>query len=181
MSMHAAISALRNNQIVALPTEGLYGLSGRVTPDVANDLSRLKNRPDDKGFIIVSANPDDFLPWIDTTQLTCQQYQTLISPCDKPTTWLVPAKPNLSWLTGPFSTIAIRLTSHPVLKTITHTLGEPIISTSANISNQPPATSPAMIQQLFGNQIACIIDHGPVKQASPSCIIDLQSGKIIRQ
>ena len=180
--IQCAIIHLKKQQVVALPTESIYGLSAIVTPKTVNKIIALKKRSLEKGFIVISRKLTHLMPFIDQQQLTQSDIDKLSKVYQQPTTWVVPSKPEFSWLTGQFASIAIRLTRHPLLTEITTELNEAIISTSANISDYPPAKNIAEVNNYFGEQLDYIY---PVTQANklrakPSQIIDLLTNKIIR-
>lgn len=171
---------LQQRKIIALPTESIYGLSGIIDPDVVAKLMAIKERDIGKGFIIVSRAIQHLLSFVNTKQLTRSQIQKISTPCDKPTTWIVPAQEKILWLTGGSANIAIRLTTHPLLATITTQLDQAIISTSANISGQPPATTAQEVSDYFKAQLPYIYPQQQQNQIRPSQIIDLVSGVVLR-
>lgn len=166
--------------IIAYPTEAVYGLGCDPFNEKAlAQLLKIKQRPATKGFIIIVSS------W--------QQMQALVQPLDAkllekvystwpgPVTWLFPVLPNISQqLRGNHDRIAIRMTAHPIAKQICHFLDMAIISTSANISQQPPLTTAKQVKQCFGDKIDHIV-AGPVGNlAKPTVIRDVISGETIR-
>lgn len=175
-----AVSLLRNNQIVALPSESVYGLSARVCRETTDQLIQLKKRPLEKGFIIVSGVPEQLLRYIDTSRLNAQQVRQIQTPSERATSWVVPVKKDFIWLTGKYHSIAVRLTTHPLLRAITERLGEAIISTSANLSGEKPLRSKTEIEGLFGQALPFVYPSLPPLSSKPSRIINVMTGKILR-
>jgi L-threonylcarbamoyladenylate synthase len=181
VSIATAVAALSNGGIVALPTEGVYGLScdPRHLSSIRY-LCNIKQRPEDKGFVVVAATLEQLQDYIQP--LSPEHLALVKSTWPGPVTWIVPVKAGVSPLIhGNTDTIAVRVTAHPILSAICQQLGAPIISTSANKSNESPATAAEEIDQLFSiNQIDYILD-GPLGNLNgPTEIRDLFSHAIIR-
>ncbi|MFZ9035097.1 MAG: L-threonylcarbamoyladenylate synthase [Francisellaceae bacterium] len=179
-NIEKTINLLQDNKIIALPTESVYGLSCCVNPEAVNRLLKLKSRARDKGFIIVASDISLLMPYIDGDVMTTTELEILRQDNVRAITWVVPAKKGLSWLTGAYDTVAVRLTRHPLLSEITRGLKQAIISTSANISGAPAATCASQVEKYFGNDIDFIFPYPDFKSQQPSRIIELKSGKIIR-
>ena len=172
---------LKTHQILALPTESVYGLSAIVEPDAVAKIVALKKRSANKGFIVLSSNIDHLLGVIDITDLTNEHLMKMQNYYDRATTWVAPVKPEFRWLTGPFESIAVRLTTHRLLSELTNRLGQAIVSTSANISNMPAATSEQEVYNYFGDKIDYIYPQGDFVATKPSRLIDLLTGKVLRE
>ena len=99
----------------------------------------------------------------------------------KPVSWVVPASNDCPlWLRGKHSGIAIRISNHPVARQLCELAGYPLVSTSANLSQQPVARNALSIQRTFREQVDMII-HDACSQLAPQSIIkDLTTGKVIR-
>jgi len=82
-------------------------------------------------------------------------------------------------LTGGRSTIAVRITAHPVAARLCRSLGMALVSTSANKSSQKPAQTAAECRRMFSAQVRVIAGRiGPRRR--PSTLIDLATGTILR-
>ena len=185
------VEILKNGGIVAVPTEGIYGLSCDASNvEAVQRLRTLKQRDDNKGFIVVGADLDQLKPFIFhrlqiakiEKTLTAKQLSLVQSTWPGPVTWLIPVNPNISTLIhGDDPTIAVRVTAHPLLSEICRKLGKAIISTSANKAGESPALRASEIDDIFTiNQVDYILD-GPLGELSgPTEIRDLQSNAIIR-
>ncbi|HLD48782.1 MAG TPA: Sua5/YciO/YrdC/YwlC family protein, partial [archaeon] len=78
-------------------------------------------------------------------------------------------------------TIALRISSSNIARSLTKGLGKPIVETSANISGSEPIYEIKKIKKLFAGKIDAIIDAGNLKKRKPTRIIDATSGKVIRK
>ena len=175
-----AIEALKQGQVIAYPTEAVFGLGCDADNNQAiQTLLDLKQRPAEKGLIIIASAVKQIEVYVDS--LSDQQWQPALATWPGPVTWLMPARPSISsLLTGKYDTIAVRVTQHPVARALCEQFGKPIVSTSANKTNQPPALTPEGVVEQFGQQINCIVDGTVDRHSTPSEIRDLLSGKIIR-
>ncbi len=173
------INSLENQEIVSIPTDTVYGLSCMINKAAVQNLIKLKQRDCSKGFIIISANPEYLLDYVDTSKLDNHHIDKLVSKTTEPTTWIVPAKESIKWLTGDRDTLAIRLVQTQVLKTITNTLEDVIISTSANISGLEPCRNIKDINKTFPT-IQVLECTSTSKNSKPSRIINLLNEKQLR-
>ena len=102
MSITLAVNTLTSAGIIAYPTEGVYGLGCDPNSVVAIErLLRLKNRPVEKGLILVAASWQQLEPWVDqSNQLIINK---ALATWPGPTTWLLPKATEVSpLLTGAF-------------------------------------------------------------------------------
>ena len=130
---------------------------------------------------MLSSNIKHLLRVTDVTRLTDEHLAKLQTYYDRATTWVVPVKPEFRWLTGPFESIAVRLTTHPLLSGLTNMLDQAIVSTSANISNMPAATSAREVCNYFADQVDYIYPQADFVATKPSRLIDLLTGDVLRE
>ena len=104
---------IQQGGVIAYPTETVFGLGcDPKQPQAITRLLNLKNRPANKGLILLAATAEQLQPYSDLS-LT-QLKQILNTHTDHPTTWLVPKSSAATPLiTGDFNTVAIRITQHP--------------------------------------------------------------------
>jgi len=183
VSITQAVTALKGGGVIAYPTEAVFGLG--CDPDneqAIQQLLDLKQRPASKGLIIIASEVQQLEAYV--KPLPAEQWQKALNTWPGPVTWLMPARESVSpLLTGEHSgacTIAVRVTGHPVARALCERFAKPIISTSANITNSPPALSVDEVAGQFNSQLAGIVDGEVNKQARPSAIRDLLSDKVIR-
>jgi L-threonylcarbamoyladenylate synthase len=171
---------LQAGGIVAYPTEAVYGLGcDPLNPHAVMRLLSLKNRPWQKGMILIASDRHQLDAYINTVD---QQIEAkLARTWPGPVTWLLPARPDVPyWLRGEHQTIAVRVTAHPLAAAFCDTFGGPIVSTSANLAGHEPARSALQVQRSLGARVDYIL-HGPLGELSqPTEIRDAESGRIIR-
>ncbi|CAI1176327.1 L-threonylcarbamoyladenylate synthase type 1 TsaC [Serratia proteamaculans] len=176
------IDALHNHQVIAYPTEAVFGLG--CDPDseqAVNALLALKQRPWEKGLILIAADYAQLTPYIDDTVLSEQQRATMFASWPGPVTWVIPARsetPRL--LTGRFNSLAVRVSDHPLVQQLCRQFGKPLVSTSANLSGQEPCRSADEVQQQFGAAFP-VLTGSVGGRLNPSEIRDVLTGKQIRQ
>ena len=113
--------------------------------------------------------------------MTQEQRERMFASWPGPITWVIPAKSTTpKWLTGRFSSLAVRVTDHPIVKALCVAYGKPLVSTSANLSGLPPCRSVEEVQEQFRNRIAIV--NGEVGgRKNPSEIRDALTGELYRQ
>lgn len=170
---------LRRGGVIAYPTESCFGLGcDPRNPLAVQRLLRIKGRPERKGLILIASKFNQLKPYL--APLKPSQIAQLHSKWPGPHTWLIPASHNCPfWLTGRHSTIAVRVTAHPVATRLCREANMALVSTSANRSGQKAAKTAKECSQLFGNKVR-VITGRIGKRRKPSTIQDLATGKILR-
>ncbi|MES9966517.1 MAG: L-threonylcarbamoyladenylate synthase [Sedimenticola sp.] len=166
--------------LLAYPTEAVFGLGcDPLDAQAVHRILKLKQRPVEKGLILIAADFEQLRPFVRTVD--DQTMQRVFDSWPGPNTWLLPAAEDLPyWLKGEHATLAVRVTAHPVAAALCHACGSPLVSTSANLAGHPPARTPLAVQRSLGDGIDMLI-HAPVgEQAQPSTITDALSGRVIR-
>ncbi|MFG6668522.1 L-threonylcarbamoyladenylate synthase [Halomonas sp. HNIBRBA4712] len=172
--------ALRAGQVIACPTEAVWGLSCDPDNDEAlTRLMRLKERDPAKGVILVAASITQFAPWLEALPLAL--HAPLAASWPGPNTWLVPDNGRSHALVrGAHQSVALRVTDHPVMAALCKAFGGPLVSTSANRAAEPPAMSADEVRSIFGDEINAVLEGELGGQTRPSTIRDLASGKVLR-
>jgi L-threonylcarbamoyladenylate synthase len=136
--LQRAVRRLRQGGLVLHPTVGVWGLA--CDPQCAAavaDLLRLKDRPVDKGLILVGASSEAFAPELDA--LPALDRARVQRSWPGPVTWVLPSERFPEWITGGRPTVALRVPGHDGCRALCQAFGGPLVSTSANRSDQPPA------------------------------------------
>ena len=179
-SLRRAATALQNGGVIAYPTEAVYGLGCDPLNEAAiNRLLQLKQRDPGKGLILIADELHRLEPFL--RPLSKSEHAKISKKSEKPTTWIIPAQdwvPN--WLTGWHSTLAVRVTDHPIAAELCKLAKMPIVSTSANLSDHRPARTSIQVRLQFDGQLDAIVAGKVDATATPSLIRDLKTDKIIR-
>lgn len=177
-----AVKSLKVGEIIAYPTEGVYGLGCDPDNDIVlRKLLELKQRPVAKGLILVAASFEQLEQYIDISLLSATRLAEIKASWPGAITWVIPASSRVSPLvTGEHSTIAVRVSAHKVVKKLCEDYGKPIVSTSANIAGNPPCLSANAIKDLFFEKIGAVIDFPLGGLLAPTQIIDAITGITLR-
>lgn len=175
-----AVSALRAGGIIAYPTEAVWGLGCDPQNETAGrQLLNLKQRPIEKGLILVAADIEQFAPYL--ARVSPDQYQQLQASWPGFQTWIVPAPQTVPyWLTGNHQGIALRVSDHPQVRELCQAFGGPIVSTSANPAGQLPAQNLEQVVSYFADELAYILPGALGNASKPSPIIDIVTGQTLR-
>ena len=157
-----AVRALHAGGVIAYPTEAVWGLGcDPANADAVIRILMLKQRPMHKGLIIIAADLEQLKPWI--APLPKAATMTLLQ---QPITWIVPAQQQTPrCLRGNHDSIAVRLTKHPLAAALCRAAGHALVSTSANISQRPPARTALGVRMRFRKRLDYVL-NGAVGSAT---------------
>ncbi len=163
-----AIEQIHAGGLIAYPTEAVYGLGcDPLNQNAVFNLLALKNRSADKGLILIASSLTQLEPYLQLNQQILSRIQT---SWPGPVTWIIPAQPWVpEWLTGTHSTLAVRVTAHPVAQLLCEKYGQALVSTSANIQAKPPASKSWMVSRNLNHPKDLFIvpgEVGKLKQAT---------------
>ena len=184
-SIVEAAKALKRGEVLIYPTESVYGLGADPSNEIAvQKILRLKNRSVDKGLILIADSHERFASYIQDVD------EKLIEKAEKTwpghTTWLWPAAEMCpAYLTGKYTTIAVRASAHKTVQQLSHAFNGPIVSTSCNQAGEPAAQSlEAVIEfQTHAKKLGIetlFLDFPLGMAQNPSEIFDLVSGTKLR-
>ncbi|EPP6261637.1 L-threonylcarbamoyladenylate synthase type 1 TsaC [Cronobacter sakazakii] len=181
-AISSIVDVLKKEQVIAYPTEAVFGVG--CDPDSETAVKRLlelKQRPMEKGLILIAANFEQLKPYIDDAALTPEQREAVFARWPGPVTFVFPAKPSTPrWLTGRFDSLAVRVTNHPQVITLCEAFGKPLVSTSANLSGLEPCRTAQEVLAQFGDDFPVL--HGATGgRQNPSEIRDALTGELFRQ
>lgn len=178
-----AIKVLQLGGVIAYPTEAVYGLGcDPKNLSAVKKILEIKERKKEKGLILVAADFDQLKFYLQPLEKDIEdKLFASWSDSQRPVTWLVPVKKDVSeYLKGQFDTLAVRVSHHPVVKELCEKFNGAIVSTSANVSTQEAARTSQQVKQIFEDKIDFIVEGETDINAQPSEIRDALSDKIIR-
>lgn len=182
VELAAVITALQHGKVIAYPTEAVFGIG--CDPDNIDAIAtmlQVKQREKTKGLILVAADYQQLLPYIDDEKLSTEQRDRMLQSWPGPLTWVVPARQHVSdWLTGQFQSIAVRVSDHPTVRQLCLAFGKPLTSTSANVSGEPACRDRQQVWAQLGDHVDVIIDEPVGGRLNPSEIRDVFTGHIFR-
>ncbi|MCH9769828.1 MAG: threonylcarbamoyl-AMP synthase [Gammaproteobacteria bacterium] len=179
-SINKAVVELKLGRLIAYPTEAVFGLGcDPFNIDGVTHLLQLKNRRQEKGFILVAANFEQLEELVEP--LPPPQLSQVLNSWPGPTTWVFPATQQVPHLIrGPHNSIAVRVSDHPVVQQLCQGFGGPIISTSANLEGAPPLRDTRSVQLAFADKVDFIVEGEVGQQKSPSEIRDAITNEVLR-
>lgn len=169
-----AAQKLKDGQLVAFPTETVYGLGADATNATAvKQVYEAKGRPSDNPLIVHVSDADDLLPFIDTLTPVAQKLIHYFWP--GPLTLIFDLKKQSlpPEVTGGLSTAAFRMPDHPLTREVIRLAGIPLVGPSANTSGKPSPTSSEHVLQDLDGKITGVIEGGPTKIGLESTVLDV--------
>lgn len=166
--------------ILAYPTEAVFGLGcDPWNRDAVERLLAIKRRPMHKGLILIAADFDQLVPFVEP--LDQERMRAVLASWPGPVTWLLPAREETPlWLRGSHATLAVRVTAHPLAAALCASARSALVSTSANISSRAPARTPLQVRRIFGSRVDQVLAGPCGPRTRPSTIRDGRTGKVIR-
>jgi L-threonylcarbamoyladenylate synthase len=171
--IEAAVRALRAGELVAFPTETVYGLGA----DAANasavaELYRVKGRPDGHPVIVHVAAGADIERWV----LTVPGYaRALADACwPGPLTLVLPRRPGAiaDQVTGGRATVGIRVPAQPLAQELLRAFDGGVAAPSANRFGRVSPTTAEHVRADLGTDVRVILDGGPCAVGVESTIVD---------
>ena len=177
----AAVELLRKGDVVALPTETVYGLAANaLNPIAVAKIFEAKERPRFDPLIVHLPNRE----WLGRiVDVPAGDRQLIGKLADKfwpgPLTMVLPRReivPDI--VTAGLDTVAVRFSAHPVFAEIVGELEEPLAAPSANrFGRVSPTTAQHVLDELDG-RIPLIVDAGTTEHGIESTIVAIRDGKI---
>ena len=178
-SIRKAADILLDGGVIAYPTEGVYGLGCiPANSDAVMRILDIKSRSPSAGLILVSPDYALLEEWLSPNQC---ELKALQAKQDRPVTWVVTANPATpDWLTGGRPTLAIRISTHPVIGALCAATGSAIVSTSANRAGRPAARSALRVRKSLRSMVDYVVP-GVLGGASGASEIRLaQDNRVLR-
>ncbi|WP_298820858.1 L-threonylcarbamoyladenylate synthase [Chloroflexus sp.] len=168
---HAA-ELLRRGELVAFPTETVYGLGGNALDEQAvAAIFAAKGRPASDPLIVHLADPRELARVVATIPALVGQLAAAFWP--GPLTLILPRHPQVPLaVTAGRETVAVRVPSHPIARALLVTADVPVAAPSANrFGHTSPTTADHVLADLAG-RIAAVIDGGPTPIGIESTVLD---------
>lgn len=177
-SVEECARKIRDGDVVAIPTETVYGLAANALDDAAVEkIFKAKDRPSFNPLIVHVA---DLSQAEDLVQFN-EKARTLADAFwPGALTIILPQKENNSisdLVSAGLSTLAVRMPSHKITRQLLKKAKVPVAAPSANASGEPSATTPHHVAQSLGDKIDVILSAGACDVGLESTVIDL-SGKV---
>ncbi|RBP30023.1 translation factor SUA5 [Marinobacter pelagius] len=169
---HAA-NLLRRGQLVALPTETVYGLAGdAANPRAVKKIFEAKQRPLGHPLIVHLSDPRRIEQWASKVPETA--WKLIEEYWPGPLTLLLPKKDSVSdFITGGQPGIALRMPAHRATLETIKLLGRDIVAPSANPYGRVSPTSAEHVINAMSGRIDAVLDGGHCTVGIESTIVDL--------
>lgn len=174
-----AADALRGNQVIAIPTETVYGLAANgLCIQAVLEIFKVKQRPASNPLILHFAHLNDAIPYIEDFNEELKRLYDLFSP--GPITFLVPKTDKVpEQITSGSKFVAVRFPSHPIFSALLQSLDFPVAAPSANkYGSVSPTRADEVIAQL-NNEIPLILDGGLCQYGLESTIVGMDEDRVI--
>ncbi|MGV8961544.1 MAG: Sua5/YciO/YrdC/YwlC family protein [Stenotrophomonas sp.] len=182
LDLETVVPALLAGAVIAYPTEAVWGLGC----DPANEsavmkLLALKQRPVEKGMILVAADLAQLQEWIRLDELPAERREAVTGSWPGAHTWVVPAGIKAPrWITGDHTGIAVRVSAHPLVSALCRAWGGPLVSTSANPAGAAPARNRAQLDPALLLQLDGLLDGATGGLTQPTGIRVASTGQVLR-
>jgi L-threonylcarbamoyladenylate synthase len=176
-----AVELLRAGEIVALPTETVYGLAAdALNPVAVAKIFEAKERPRFDPLIVHLPN----YQWLERMTVIPIEHRGLVLKLAQkfwpgPFTLVLPRRDIVPEIvTAGLNTVAVRISAHPVLALILRQLDRPLAAPSANRFGRISPTSAQHVLEELGGRIPLIIDTGPTEHGLESTIVRVREESV---
>ena len=172
-----AVKILNNEDVVAIPTETVYGLAGNIFSEKAiRKIFEVKGRPLFNPLIVHIHSVDQVDELAREFPPKAQKLAATFWP--GPLTLILKKQSDIpDLITAGKDTVGIRIPNHPVTQSLLKQLSFPLAAPSANPFNRISPTSAAHVEQYFKDKIAMVLDGGDSKKGLESTIIGFEDGE----
>ena len=168
---------LRSGELVAFPTETVYGLGGNaLDKSAAAKIYAAKGRPSDNPLIVHIADKEA----VNTLAAVVPEKAKIVMErfMPGPVTIVLPKKEIVpDEVTGGLKTVAVRMPNNPIALALIERAGVPVCAPSANTSTRPSPTSAAHVYGDLDGKIPAILDGGDCEVGVESTVIDFTTDK----
>lgn len=173
--IECAAQLLKQGQLVAIPTETVYGLAADATqPEAVKQIFSAKGRPANHPLIVHLGSAEQLSEW--ATDIAPEAYQLAEAFWPGPLTLLLPKAKQVSpVVTGGLESVGIRVPAHPVLLDILKTHRLAVAAPSANPYKKLSPTSAQQVLDGLNGRLAAVLDGGECQHGLESTIVDLTS------
>jgi len=180
-SLERAAELLRAGQLVAFPTDTVYGV-GALAFNAASvaAIYVAKQRPPEKAIPILVADEADLLRV--TASVPDAAHRLIAHFWPGGLTLVLPKHPDVPEIVSADMTLAVRIPNLNLARALMRLTG-PLAATSANRSGQPSPITASDVMLQLGGRIAAVLDGGPCPGGTPSTVVDCVSSpaRVVRQ
>jgi L-threonylcarbamoyladenylate synthase len=178
VEIEAAVQALRDGELVAFPTETVYGLGANAQNPVAvAKIFEAKGRPRTHPVIVHLDTPRFLHRWVAEVPEVATKLAEKFWP--GPLTMVMKRGPNVhDIVTGGQETVAIRVPSHPMAQQLLTAFGGGIAAPSANKYGRLSPTRPEHVRDELGDAVKVVLDGGESQIGLESTIVSVEGPQV---
>ena len=178
--VHRAVEALTGGQLVAFPTETVYGLAASALDEAAMDrLIQAKGRGQGHPFTLAVRSAEEALDYAPDLSPMGRRLSrrcwpgplTLVAENHHPESLLSQLPARVRQAVVPNGTVGLRVPAHPLILDVLRMLTGPVALTSANQNGKPEAITAEEVISVFGEQIDLVLDGGKSRLGQPSSVV----------
>jgi L-threonylcarbamoyladenylate synthase len=175
--LEEAAALIRAGEIVAVPTDTLYGLAADpFSAAVVEKVFAVKGRSSERALPLIAADMEQIETWLSPIPLAGRRLAAAYWP--GPLTLLLTRPASLpAAVTGGLERVGVRVPAHAVPRELCRLCERPLTATSANLSGAPASADPDQVALLDG--VGLLLDSGLTRGGPPSTIVDV-SGRDVR-
>lgn len=168
---------IRSGEVVAFPTETVYGLGADATnPEAVKKIFLAKGRPSDNPLIVHVASIEQIESYV--TEISPAARRLIQAFMPGPLTVVLPSNGKISdQVTAGLDTVGVRIPDHPAAQELIQKANVPIAAPSANLSGKPSPTSAIHVFQDLNGKIKAILDGGTTGVGLESTVVDCTGEK----
>lgn len=176
---------LRDGQLVAIPTETVYGLAARIDDaEALRQIFHVKGRPQDNPLIVHCATRtqvDAVVDWLLVDDVDRAIIEPLMDGCwPGPLTLVLPRAAVIdAAISAGLDTVAVRIPGLDITRRIIDEAGIPLAAPSANRSGRPSPTTAGHVVDDLGGTIAAVVDGGPCREGLESTVVRVVGGRVV--
>jgi L-threonylcarbamoyladenylate synthase len=178
MALEEAAAVILAGEIVAVPTDTLYGLAADPfsTAAVARVFAA-KGRSAERALALIAADIAQIEDRLGPLSSEARRLAAAFWP--GPLTLLVPRPATMpDAVTGGLAQVGVRVPAHAVARGLCRASARPLTATSANPSGAPAPAHPGDVAQTLHESVALLLDAGPAPGGPPSTIVDVSAGNV---
>jgi L-threonylcarbamoyladenylate synthase len=174
-----AIEILNNEDVIAIPTETVYGLAGNIYSEKAiRKIFQVKQRPFFNPLIVHIESIDKIEEVVSEFPAMAQKLAEAFWPGSL--TLILPKKSNIpDVITAGKETVGVRVPNHPITLSLLKQLSFPLAAPSANPFNRISPTSSIHVEAYFKNSISMVLEGGECKNGIESTIIGFENNEAL--
>lgn len=184
--IHRAVQALAEGEVVAFPTETVYGLAvSALNPAAVERLRHVKGRPETQPFALAIGSSEEVQDYVPNpaplmTRLARRCWPgpiTMVMPCDHPDSVVGRFHPKVRQAIAPTGFVGLRIPAHDLICESMQFLPGPLALTSANLSGSPDAIYGKEVIEALGDRVGLVLDEGKCRYGQPSTVIKVEGNR----